>query len=79
MAKIDSCRALELNSQESIIGYEFGDFIRDIETNSAPSPIPADVLTYSHDIRIYLKGKYNSHIIYIFVHTVCCFCFLLQY
>ncbi|VDM93126.1 unnamed protein product, partial [Onchocerca ochengi] len=56
MAKIDSNRALELNSQESIIGYEFGDFIRDIETNSAPSPIPADVLTQNHDIRIYLKG-----------------------
>ncbi|KAL3995600.1 hypothetical protein ACH3XW_26505 [Acanthocheilonema viteae] len=56
MAKIDSNRALELNSQESIIGYEFGDFIRDIETSSAPSPMPADVLTHSHDIRIYLRG-----------------------
>ncbi|KAM3718179.1 Adapter protein [Dirofilaria immitis] len=56
MAKIDSNRTLELNSQESIIGYEFGDFIRDIETNSAPSPIPADVLTHNHDIRIYLRG-----------------------
>ncbi|VDN86146.1 unnamed protein product [Brugia pahangi] len=56
MAKIDSNKALELNSHESIIGYEFGDFIRDIETNSAPSPIPADVLTHNHDIRIYLKG-----------------------
>ncbi|EJD73799.1 neuron navigator 2 [Loa loa] len=56
MAKIDANRALELNSQESIIGYEFGDFIRDIETNSAPSPIPADVLTHNHDIRIYLRG-----------------------
>uniref|UniRef100_A0A1I8EKQ9 AAA domain-containing protein n=1 Tax=Wuchereria bancrofti TaxID=6293 RepID=A0A1I8EKQ9_WUCBA len=56
MAKIDSNKALELNSHESIIGYEFGDFIRDIETNSAPSPIPADVLTHNHDIRIYLRG-----------------------
>lgn len=56
MAKIDSSRALELKSRESIIGYEFGDFIRDMETNSAPSPIPADVFTHNHDIRIYLRG-----------------------
>uniref|UniRef100_A0A158Q760 AAA domain-containing protein n=1 Tax=Elaeophora elaphi TaxID=1147741 RepID=A0A158Q760_9BILA len=56
MVKVDANRALELNSQESIIGYEFGDFIRDIETSSAPSPIPADVLTHNHDIRIYLRG-----------------------
>uniref|UniRef100_A0A915PUI5 AAA+ ATPase domain-containing protein n=1 Tax=Setaria digitata TaxID=48799 RepID=A0A915PUI5_9BILA len=56
MTKIDSNRALELNSRESIIGYEFGDFIRDIESNSAPSPKPADVLAHNLDIRIYLRG-----------------------
>ncbi|VDN05769.1 unnamed protein product [Thelazia callipaeda] len=56
MGKIDSNRALELNGRESIIGYEFGDFIRDVETNSAPSPMPADVIIHTFDIRIYLRG-----------------------
>lgn len=68
MSKIDSNRALGLNSQESIIGYEFGDFIRDIETNSAPSPMPADVLTHDHDIRMYLRGKYNSLVSHLIIY-----------
>uniref|UniRef100_A0A183DS59 AAA domain-containing protein n=1 Tax=Gongylonema pulchrum TaxID=637853 RepID=A0A183DS59_9BILA len=56
IARIDPNGALELSARESVIGYEFGDFVRDVESNSAPSPMPADVLTQKHDIRIFLKG-----------------------
>ncbi|VDN20513.1 unnamed protein product [Gongylonema pulchrum] len=56
IARIDPSGALELSARESVIGYEFGDFVRDVESNSAPSPMPADVLNQKHDIRIFLKG-----------------------
>uniref|UniRef100_A0A914ZNF1 AAA+ ATPase domain-containing protein n=1 Tax=Parascaris univalens TaxID=6257 RepID=A0A914ZNF1_PARUN len=56
ISRIDPCGALGLQCKESMIGYEFGDFVRDIETNSAPSPLPANVIGQNSSIRIYLRG-----------------------
>lgn len=57
ISRIDPNAALELNGNDSIIGYEFGEFIRDIESNSAPSPKPINVLNSRSNLRIYLKGN----------------------
>uniref|UniRef100_A0A0M3JEL2 Adapter protein unc-53 (inferred by orthology to a C. elegans protein) n=1 Tax=Anisakis simplex TaxID=6269 RepID=A0A0M3JEL2_ANISI len=47
---------LGLESDQAIIGYEFGDFIRDIETASAPAPKPIDAIGRNTQLRIFLRG-----------------------
>ena len=54
--RVDPSGALGLHYKESVIGYEFGDFVRDILSNSAPSPLPADIMGNNTDIRMYLRG-----------------------
>ncbi|CAD6197542.1 unnamed protein product [Caenorhabditis auriculariae] len=64
MERIDIERHLELNPRDAIVGYQMGDVRRETSGKAAttPSKSPADVLTPTTTIRMFLRGAEQERV-----------------